>query len=187
MQNGSTWVTITDVRRHLHAMMLEYWKHDNLFTWQWWLAVALTGISFVLWVVLLDKRRLIEVMLYATCIEITATFFDLIGGSFMLWSYPIKVLPIVLPLQEVDLVILPEIYSLLYQKFSSWKSFALSVVLTSGAFSFIGEPLLIKIGAYQVYHWSYTYSFLIYIAMGLFWKWLLSRLIKKQRRAEVTG
>jgi hypothetical protein len=171
----STWNNIIELRELLNDMLNEYWINETLFTFNWWLLLTVTIGLTITWWILLDKQRIIEILLYGFTVSITASFSDLIGIHLMAWAYPYSLEPFP-AMFEIHILSMPIIYMLVYQFFTRWKSFFIAIVITAFTFAFILEPLLIWLGIYEVYGWHHIYSFPNYILIGVFFKWLVNKL-----------
>lgn len=174
---------IVKTQRKLTGLTYELWANHCVFSFQWWLQIILLFAPWFLWWKLVDRKRLVEILLYGLLVMIITTYFDAIGSELTLWAYPYKITPVFPRLITVDLSVLPITYMLIYQYLSgNTKHFLIATILISGIFAFIAEPLLIWLKIYKIYNWNHIYSFLIYIAMPLFLRWLLEVIITKQKK-----
>lgn len=172
----STWNQIIELRRLKKDMELDHWLNDTLFTFNWWF-LLLTTIGFIIiWLLLLDKKRALEIVTYGVMISSTGFFLDGIGVSLVLWEYPDKIIPVVPAIIEIHKIHLPIVYMIVYQYFSGWKSFFIAMTISAFIFSFFLESLLSWLGIYEVYQWKHIYSFPIYIFIGVVFKWILNKL-----------
>ncbi|WP_209124606.1 CBO0543 family protein [Alkalihalobacillus sp. BA299] len=167
---------IDKVQKKFTELLQEHWIKHDLFGWDWWLLLALTIIPWFIWWKVFDRSRSTAIVLYGLLITLLATFLDIIGWNFHLWSYPHTLIPIYPPMFPADLTIFPVIYMVVYQYFKSWKSFFWAMVVASLIFSFIGEPLMIWLEFYEMNYWKHIYSFPIYIALALGIKWLVDKI-----------
>ena len=165
---------IREIEKKFHDLQYDYWLHHDLFQWQWWFLLIMTIIPWIAWWKLVDKRKLVEILLFGLIVMIIAIFFDLIVSNHMLWGYPHRIHwslhPILLP---YDITFIPVIYMIIYQRYPNWINFTIGMVLLSAVFSWIAEPLLEWMGLYQKYTWKAIYSFPNYIWIGLLTKWLV--------------
>jgi hypothetical protein len=174
MKTNTTWEEITKLRQELNDSYLEYWLHNNLFSFDWWLIlVSIIGISIIWWI-FLDKSRIFEILTYGLMIAVIATFFDIIGVNFLLFGYPNSLLPIT-PSIVPYVTVLPMIYMFLYQTCTNWKWFIIGNVVLAVVFAFVVEPILIWMEIYEYNKWNYFYSFLVYLIMGMSIKWLMTK------------
>jgi hypothetical protein len=155
----------------------------ELFSWVWWLLIALIIVPLAVWWKLVDKKRLIEICMFGLLINIAATFLDVLGSELLLWEYPVHVLPRVPLLIPVDYVVLPVIQMYIYQRFPKWKKYIIVSVIAAALQSFVAEPLAIWIGQYKLVLWQLIYSFPIYLIIDFSAKFLIELFKKRQAKA----
>lgn len=127
----------------------------------------------------MDRRRIFEIITYGLMVMTLSTLFDAIGVEFDLWEYHYQFVPLLDVFIAYDISVIPVVYMLVYQYFSSWRLFIFSNIFISGLFAFASEPLLKWLGYYQLLEWNYYYSFPIYFAMAVLLKWLM-QILKRQ-------
>ncbi|MFK7696609.1 CBO0543 family protein [Paenibacillus sp. HJGM_3] len=164
---------IKDVNHKLTEMRAQYHRHHDLFTFQWWLLLALLVVPWIIWWKLVDKSRVREILLYGITLAIIIVILDDIGGELGLWSYPYQLIRFIPRLNPVDFSVLPVFHMLVYQYFRSWKSFFVANVIMAFLIAFIAEPIFSWIGIYDLDNWKYFYSFPIYIVIACFVRWCL--------------
>lgn len=170
------WATIIELREYMWELLFDYWKSHTLFSFNWWFLLITSILFFVVWLWLVDKSRIIEIITFGLLISTFVFILDLIGITTVLWSYPDRLLPVMTPILEIHKMHMPIIYMLIYQYFQQWKSYILVLTFTSFIFSFVLEPITEWLGIYEVYRWRYVYSFPIYILLGVIFKWMLIKL-----------
>lgn len=154
---------------------MENWLTNTVFSFNWWLLLLSSISLFILWLIILDKKRIIEITAFGLLVGTTGFILDTFGISFVLWSYPDRILPVISSIVEFHHVHLPIIYMLIYQRFNNWKSYFVALIIMSIAFSFVLEPITLWLGIYEIYHWKFIYSFPIYILIGCIIKWLMQK------------
>ncbi|WP_413299594.1 CBO0543 family protein [Bacillus sp. 1P10SD] len=155
----------------------EYWLHDVFFTYQWWLLLGLTILPWILWWKLVDKKRIIEILLYGTVISLYSILLDDIGSHFTLWIYQYQLIPISARLNPIDLTVMPITFMIVYQYFKKWKTFLIAQTILAAGATFVAEPIFTWMEIYEPLNWEYYYSFLIYILLGVVNKWFVERLL----------
>lgn len=166
----------------LHALYIhsryDHWLQYELYTWQWWLLIICPIAFWLLWIKVVDRKKVIEILLYGLLIFIFTTAMDAIGIAYLLWDYQIKTLSKLPHIFSLDTAVFPVIYMLIYQYYPRWNTYLTSIVVMSAVFSFVGEPFLAWIGIYIMLKWKYVYSFPVFIAIGIICKvfvdWLVS-------------
>ena len=176
--------TITEIQRHLLEVNYHYWIDHVLFSFNWWFLLVLAIVSWIIWWLIVDKTRLLEISLMGAFAIILAITFDTAGHSLVLWSYGSKLIQMTPSLSTIDLALLPVAYMLIYQLFTKWKSYFIAHVIFSAGGSFVMEPLFVWMGIYTLHGWQYIYSFPIYIAMGIGFKWLIMKMDAIQTTAK---
>jgi len=162
--------------KHLTYARIDNWIDTDFNTFGWWLQIALLVIALSVWWKLVDKKRLLELTFYGFAIMTVSIWLDEVGYELGIWYYPIDLIPVFPPSTAIDYVMLPVIYTLVYQYCISWRSFIISVSILAGVFSFILEPLLEKFGFYVPICWKYYYGFPVYMAVGILMKLSVEKL-----------
>lgn len=179
---------VEEIRRQGCEMGFQYWLHSSVFTWQWWLLVILVFVPWIIWWILADKKRLLEISLYGTLIAIICIFLDVAGQNLMLWGYPKQILYFVVePILPIDLCILPVEHLLIYQYFRRWTWFLVILIVAALVNSFIAEPIFVWAGIYKMYSWEYVYSTPIYIAKGIVARLVVQWVMQYQTRQHSYG
>lgn len=170
----ATHETVRSIETQLSQLRIETWLHHDLLAWQWLLLLAVLIIPWFFWWRKVDRTRLLEITLVGMFTLIIASYLDAVLTELGLWSYRYWVLPVWPRLISADFTVLPVTYMFIYQKYSErWKTFIISMTITSALYSFGGESFLVWIDVYELHNWHHYYSFPIYLAIGIFIKWLM--------------
>jgi hypothetical protein len=150
-----------------HALF-EYqrWINENLFTWTWWFLLGMIIIPWLILVKLIDRKRAPLIWFFGLIVMIITIITDEFGADTGLWIYPTKLIPYSVFELPFDFSLVPVAQMLIFQYFSTWKSFSIALFLQALIFAFIGEPFSIWAGAVAYYGWNYFYSFIFYILTG---------------------
>ncbi|NLF27275.1 MAG: hypothetical protein GX592_05200 [Clostridiales bacterium] len=165
-------------------LFLRHYFEQEVFSLTWWVVVALFVLPLIFWWKLADKKRLLEICVFGLLINVAASFLDVFGSDYVLWEYPVHVLPMNGLLFPVDYVIVPVVGMLLYQRFAKWKPFLIACTLASAFMSFACEPFAVWIGMYKLISWKYVYSFPIYIALYAIARLITQMLASRQAKAQ---
>lgn len=166
---------------------IDNWLKNDLFKPAWWTLAALLIIILVIWLVLLDKKRLRETLLFAAFVTIISLGINEYGDELILWDYPVDLIAIFPPLTSLNLLLLPLTYSLAYQySRSSWRFFWTIFAITA-VICFVAEPLLALGNLYQLLNWQYWWSFPFYIAAALLVKKITVKVFKIEKHAQERG
>jgi hypothetical protein len=163
-------------------MLIDYWLTESLFSFNWWFLLTTTTIFFIIWLIVLDKKRIIEIASFGLLIGTITFILDIVGVTLVLWSYPDRLFPLAPPIIEIHKAHLPIIYMIIYQYFNTWKSFLTGISIASFMFSFVLEPLTVRLGIYEIYHWKYIYSFPIYIFVGCIIRWTIIKVKQIEKK-----
>ncbi|WP_332699239.1 CBO0543 family protein [Halalkalibacter lacteus] len=177
-----SWEEITKIRETFREAYWAYWINDNLFSFGWWLLLVLHILFIYLASKLLDRTRLFELLTVGGLAAIFSTLIDIITIQYGLTGYPTSLSPLSPSLFVSSLIILPVIYMLLYQFFSTWKSFILANLVVGAFLAFLGENLFRWLNIYQYIQWNSFYSLITYLGIGIVLKWILSNLLKAQKK-----
>ena len=172
MQNYPSVEQISEMARMLTEARIENWLREGGGSWHWWVLVILLILPWFIWAKLVDKKKLLELAFFGMIIMVYSITLDELGFHLSLWNYPVDVIPVLPRLSSIDYTVMPIILMQIYQCFPTWKSFLWALVCVSFIFSFVVEPIIVKLGFYVLIKWMHYYSFVIYIFMGLTSRWL---------------
>ncbi|GIO26368.1 CBO0543 family protein [Ornithinibacillus bavariensis] len=170
-----SWEEVVKITRQFNNIQLEHWLNDTLFTFRWWILLFTTLVFLFVWLIILDKKRIFEITTYGFMVAFTAVIADITGVFLMLWQYKHTLTPLSIVI-EIDTILMPIIYMIIYQYFNTWKSFIIAVIIQAFIFSFILEPLLVWLQVYVLYHWKHIYSFIPYIIIAVVFKGVIYKL-----------
>lgn len=156
-----TAATIHQMRVALWELSYTNWKTEVLFSPRWWILVALIIAAYLIWWVLVEKRRLSQIILFGSFIAVGRIVMDLVGNNLVLWSYDIREVPFVPSPFLHDFTITPIVLMLVYQYNHSWKKFLIWTAVAVGGITFVFFPALIAFGYLKYYHWNHVYSFVL--------------------------
>lgn len=171
---------IIEIKTQLRGMFLEHYLTYELFSWNWWLEITIIIVTLLVWWKVVDKKRLLEICFLGLIVNVIATLLDISGSEYVLWEYPVHVLPQVTVMLPIDYVVVPVIDMMIYQKFPTWGKYLIVSTVTAAALAFIAEPLAAYIGQYELITWKYIYSFPIYILINIVAKLLTEWFRTKQ-------
>jgi hypothetical protein len=155
------------IQGQLSKMHLDTWLKDDLFHANWWILIALVCIFVVAWFLLLKREGLRETCLFAAIVTILALSFVEYGEELILWDYPADIIPYFPSLTSINLILLPLAFSILYQRFRTWRSFLWAALIASAAVSLVVEPLLALGHLYELVNWRYYFSLPVYLILAL--------------------
>jgi hypothetical protein len=156
-----------EIQRDLTEIHFKEWLLNDVFQYKWWLLLGLIIVLLFIWWIMLDKSRLHDICLYAVLAAIIFMGLNEYGEELTLWDYPTDIISVFPPLSSINLIVIPLIYSIIYQYFKSSKNFILAAIITSAVICLIFEPIFSWIGFYQLLKWKYYYSFPIYAVISI--------------------
>lgn len=166
-----------EIEKHLTAIRIDEWLQHDVFHTRWWILLGLIILFIFIWWKMAEKTRLYEIALYAVLTMVAVMGIDEIGEEVTLWNYTTDLLPIYEPFTAINLIVLPLMFSLVYQYFRTWKSFIWAVLAASAVFCFIYEPLLVWGGFYQLLKWKYYYSFPLFTALAISIRFIVLKIL----------
>ncbi|WP_078381106.1 CBO0543 family protein [Sutcliffiella halmapala] len=149
---------------------------------RWWLLFISIFLPWIIWWKLADKKRLFELLTYGLLWGCLATWLDIFGTSNRLWEYPVKLYDKVITLFPADISVIPVLFTLLYQYAPKWKTFFIGSVIVSSLFSFVFEPLFIKLNMLNLITWSHIKSFIAFIFLALLTRGIIMLVKKLQKK-----
>lgn len=161
-------------------LQIEHWLKYEVYSPQFWLLAGLLIIPWILWFKLVDRKRLMEIIVYGLIISTVVTILDELGCQLNLWEYLYDIEPLFPRLVSINLSVLPIGYMLIYQYFDKWKFFIAASTVLAAFNSFVGEPLMQALKVYVMLNWKHIYSFPIYILLAILFKALLNWIISKK-------
>lgn len=177
---------IYSLEQQLTQLRIENWLHHDLFSWQWWLLLAVLIIPWLYWWKKVDRTRLLEMTVLGMIVLIISSYLDAVLTELGLWAYRYWVLPVWPRLIPADFTVLPVGFMFVYQKYgAAWKRFIIAMTITSALYSFGGESFLVWINVYELHGWKHYYSFPIYVAIGILGKWLVGFLKVRQEQLKL--
>ena len=146
--------------------MYTLWSSSIIFSWRWWINIALTVLPWVIWLKVRDKENTSRLLFVGVITMLVTNCLNNIGLNYHLWHYDWKITPLTLMFIPWDYALFPVGIMLLIQvkpKVSVYiKAFIFAFIT-----AFVFEPFYSWLGLYQPVHWKYWYSFIIYIPLFL--------------------
>lgn len=149
----------------------------------WWVLVGLIVVCIAVWLILLDKKRLRETLLFAAIFSIIGLGMAEYGEELILWDYPVDLIAIFPPLTSINLLLMSLSYSLAYQYCkTSWVFFAAVLGITA-VLCFGVEPLLSAGNLYELLNWRHWWSFPFYSVAALTVRMMTIKIFRIEEQA----
>jgi len=170
-----------DLQSAADATGREFWFNNVVFSYQWWLLVAVAIIPYIVWWKIVDRRRLFEITTYGLLVALLSGLLDAIGVETDAWDYKYDLIPLLDVFIAYDIAVLPVSYMVIYQYFTKWQPFIIAHIILAFVFAFGAEPLLMWLDIYQMIQWKHIYSVPGYFFLAIFLRWVMGRLMKKNQ------
>ncbi len=175
-----TFEQVLDAQNISIQLQLDHWLKFEVFSPQFWLLIGMLIIPWFIWFKLVERKRLLEIIIFGLIISIIVTTLDELGCQLNLWEYLYDIEPLFPRLIPMNFTLLPIGYMLVYQYFTKWKSFVAANAVVAAFYSFIGEPFLKMAGIYAMLNWKQIYSFPIYIIIAVLVRVLVDWIVSKK-------
>lgn len=175
---------IHQLRLELWNLSYTQWKSQTLFSLQWWSLVALIAVSYAIWWIIVDKRRLSQILLFGSLAAVGRIVMDIIGSNVVLWSYDISETPFYPSPFLHDFTLTPIALMVVYQYCQSWKKFLVWTIVATGIISFIFFPTLTTLHFLTLYRWNLFYSFALIIAIATLARFVLLGVLNIEQNSE---
>lgn len=149
-----------------HVQLYRFWKSQILFSWHWWIDLALTILPWIFWLIVKKKDSTHRLLHGGFVVIILTSILDNIGMAFGLWGYNYIIIPLIPPYIPWDFTLFPVTAMLFFQYKTKINPFVKAVVF-SALGSFIVQPLFQWLGFYNPKEWKHYYSFPIVIIIYL--------------------
>ncbi|KQL52412.1 hypothetical protein AN964_01885 [Heyndrickxia shackletonii] len=165
-----------------HSLQTKIWLHHDVFSGHWWTIVILNILFLIVFLMLMDRYRILLITFSFLVNFVIVGFTDEIGTYFNAWSYPHQLAVFTHRLNAVDFFVVPISMSLTYQYFSKWKMYILSSILLSAIICFIAAPIFVYFHLYEIENWNYFYSFVVMMLMLMLSKIFVDFVFKKSEK-----
>lgn len=168
---------IEQVYRIMHQQAMKLQEIETqyvLFTWRWWLLLALAIVPWIIWI-WVRKRDSTDRLLYAAMfVALIGSFLNVMGIAYGLWSYPASLIFPVPPNIPWDFTLLP-VATMLFLQYKPKVKPIIKAIIFSFIGSFFWQPFAEFTRIYHPIHWPDYYSFPIFIMIFLMANYVYSR------------
>ncbi|MEA4925855.1 MAG: hypothetical protein VB084_11150 [Syntrophomonadaceae bacterium] len=155
---------ITQASQHLNNLLVTQWVNQQFLSPTWFFLVITLIISYALFIYLVDRERLIEILLFGSLVAVAFANYDTIGQQFGYWAYYKSILPLNPNLFLGDITLIPIYAMFVYQYTSSWRSFLIWNTVWAGLFSFVFYHIVLE----YLKVFTYLKPFAVWLDFGLF-------------------
>lgn len=161
------------VKTELWNLSYSSWINSELFSFPWWFSVIFLIIGYIIWWKLLDKSRLIELLLFGSLAAVMSAIIDTAADNLVLWQYTVRIFPFMPAFFPYHLTLAPIVLIIVYQYTDNWYKYLIGTVFAAAVYSFAIIPLFVAIGEVRLINWNYGYNFLTFLARAILARWLL--------------
>ncbi|MDT8900779.1 CBO0543 family protein [Anaeroselena agilis] len=144
-----------------------HWVTKELFSPGWLIITIVLAIVCVLSIVLIDKSRLREIILFGFLLAFLFGYTDVIATEYGLWEYKTRVIPVKSSVFPFSYTMNPIFHVFAYQYSGDWRSFAALNTIVAALFAFVAHPLFVWADALWLGNWNYINSFIYLAAVPL--------------------
>jgi len=160
-------------------MVIDATMNGFLFTWKWWIAVAMIIIPWVIWAIFRKKESSARLLFASFIVMILSTNLDAFGVENGKWTYPLKAIPIPTISYSFRYSVIP-VLIMFFLQYKPQVNPLIKAVIFAGVSAYIGMPLMALIDMYKKVDWAYTYSFFLLTVFYLVAHWFSRRKSFKQ-------
>jgi hypothetical protein len=120
----------------LNNLILTKWLKQEFLTFEWFFTLFVVLVCYLLFFYLVDKKRIVEILLYGSLVAVAYVVYDSFGMFFGFWSVKIAISPVYPNFFGSSLTVAPLLAMIVYQYKSPWNSFLRWSILFSGLFIF---------------------------------------------------
>ena len=169
--------------KELAQLSLQNWVSHEVFSLGWFVEVGILLAFYIVWFILLDKKRTVELLLIGS---LAAVFYHLnltILVNVLCWiHYSIRIFPMISPDFISGVTISPIILMLVQQYTSHWKGYILWSGVGIAFVNFIILPINMLVGILQFDHWNLIYHFIGLFVISLFTRYIFLWITETQKR-----
>ena len=157
-----------------HQLQLQIWDitwnrylTEELFSPRWWGVLIFLLAIYALWLKLLDKSRVLEIVLFGSFVAVQAVMVDIAGFSMGLWQHNIRLLPVVPGVFPIDFTVVPILLMLAHQYGSTWSRYLTWSALAALLFSFGISPAFQYFDIKAYYNWHFAYFVVLMMVVAV--------------------
>ncbi len=153
--------------REFAQSSFQNWSSNEVFTFGWFLILAVIVITYIVWLKLLDRKRATQLLLLGSLAAVAYSLNSVILGGFGLAFYTIRLFPTHDSFFISSITLAPIIIMLVQQYTSSWKGYILWSVVGFAFLDFVIFPVYVAVGILEFHNWNVFYHFLVLFAISI--------------------
>lgn len=164
---------IAATKNMLWNQLYTSWITTEIFSFTWWFTVLFLFASYFIWWKLLDKSRLIELLLFGSLLAVMSAVVDTIADNLLLWQYLVRIFPFTPAFFPFHLTLAPILLMIVYQYSDTWSKYFIGTVFAGIIYCFIIAPLFVAIGEVRLLNWNHGYTFITFITRAMIARWIV--------------
>lgn len=156
--------------RELAEQSIKDWTSNEVFTFGWFLMVAIIIVAYAVWLKLVDRKRATGLLLIGSLEAVAKLLFVavLLDNILGVYDYQIRLLPVPANVFATSVTLSPIIVMLVTQYTSSWKGFLLWEAIGNAFLNFVLFPIYTAVGILEFHRgWNVFYHFLVLYAIAI--------------------
>lgn len=178
--------TFQEIQRSYWSQLYERWVSQEIGTFGWFFNIFFLAIIYIVWLKVVDKRRLKELLLFGALVSVSAGFVDLVAISIGLWEYKIRLVPLNPATFPFDYTVVPILSMMVLQYTHTKKSYILGNVIAAAIFAFVISPIYTLIGIKKYNDFNYLYMFSLVFSILTMTKYVYDWLSSIQQKHSAT-
>lgn len=163
---------VYETSRLLAEQSYQDWITNQLFSLGWFLQVGLLIAVYTVWLIIADKSRIKDLLLFGSLFAVAFALVDSICIGFLgLWEFTINLLPFQPPFFIVGFTIGPIVHMIALQYSSAWPRYVLLSGVGSALIVFVILPIYAALGILQMHNWNYFYHYLLFLFIATTARW----------------
>jgi hypothetical protein len=169
--------------RALESQYFQRWLSSEVLSWQWFVMVGFVLTVYIVWIWLLDKKRIVPLMLLGSLAAVAYTMENMVLNSFNgAVEFLVRITPLQPELFIMSVTISPIAIMLVEQYTSSWKGYLLWTGIAFAFMCFAVYPFYIHIGIAVLHNWNMVYHYIMIMAISVFVRAVFIKLAAIQKR-----
>ena len=174
--------SLYELKMELWSQSYKHWVTKEFLSFPWFFNIAFLLVLYVVWIKLVDKRRLRDLLLFGSLIAVAATFMDIIAVTTGLWHYNVRLFPISPAPFPFDFTVIPIFYMLVMQYTSTWRGYLIGSLIASGTFSFIVAPVYVLLKIKEYHKVNHFFVFILIFVMTSIIKAIYNWIVKIEHK-----
>lgn len=170
---------IYEKSQELAQLSNQDWLQHDLFSFGWFLMLAVVAACYIIWFILLDKKRAVSLLLIGSLAAIWYSSMNILIQTHLgLNEYVITLTPVKPEIFTGAVTLGPIITMLVEQYVKTWKGYALWGAVGVAFIYFVLLPVYSLAGIFKMHRgWNYFYGFLLAYAgafvVRVVYRWIM--------------